>query len=449
MKTTQCFLLALVTVAAYGCNPEETEHIKETTPTEAVVGSLELPRLAAGDQLVVHSTTLDGKPQITYSMGYNAELKHSRWVAFAWTDATAQKNWNRKNWTNGDPFAPDPSLPEGQRTELDDYYADNYDRGHICASADRLYSKEANEHTFYLSNMSPQLHSFNAGVWGNAENIVRSWAEDSSLRDTLFVAKGGTIAEGMYRVEPKHGKVVPEFYYMAVLRKKGDTYDAIGLWFEHKANSAKNLSPYVRSIDELEELTGIDFFYNLPDDVEQRVEAKVTGQWPGISAIEESDGALLYNSLMDNKMPEGFSIVTQKGSTQVWTATQQYGLKASAFINKKNLETESMLLMPSVEGATSLQMQMAVNFLEQARLTDHVDVLVSTNYAGGNANPADAEWTSVLAKQSKLPKGDSWSYTKLNIDLSSFGGKRLTVAVRYTSTTLTAPTLELKELIIK
>lgn len=71
------------------------------------------------------------------------------------------------------------------------------------------------------------------------------------------------------------GLIVPRYFFMALLCKKGDTYKAIGLWAEHinADHSSDKLSDYAVSIDELEQLTGIDFFCNLPDDTERRVES--------------------------------------------------------------------------------------------------------------------------------------------------------------------------------
>ena len=89
------------------------------------------------------------------------------------------------------------------------------------------------------------------------------------------VCKGGTIDEPdqIMRTTPK-GLIVPKYFFMAVLCKNSQGYKAIGLWTEHYAtdHSNDNLLNYVVSIDELERLTGIDFFCNLPDDLEEKTE---------------------------------------------------------------------------------------------------------------------------------------------------------------------------------
>ena len=123
--------------------------------------------------------------------------------------------------------------------------------------------------------MQPQLNIFNAGLWLKMENIVsRTWNQ-ASFRDTLFICKGGTIdsPDKIMLTTPK-GLIVPKYFFMAVLCKNSQGYKAIGLWTEHYATDHKNdnLLNYVVSIDELERLTGIDFFCNLPDDLEEATE---------------------------------------------------------------------------------------------------------------------------------------------------------------------------------
>ena len=265
-----------------------------TTPAavrnEAMHG-MEIPSLMTGtaDALIVH-TLPDGK--LNYCIGYNTALKANCWTAYKWYSGFSSNNslWNRNRWRNGesyngyggtgDPFQPDPVLPEEFRTNLSDYSGSGYQRGHILGSADRLNSKEANGQTFYLSNIHPQLGGFNGdGIWWNLENFLRGTYDQSTFRDTLYVVKGGTISEGNYKMVGNSGKLVcPKYFYMAILAfakkyaKSNGGYYAIAFWMEHKENSDAVSSKYAISIDELERRTGIDFFCNLPDDIEDAVE---------------------------------------------------------------------------------------------------------------------------------------------------------------------------------
>ena len=131
-----------------------------------------------------------------------------------------------------------------------------------------------------LSTSQPQVNGFNGGVWVNMEGRLREW-NTSNFRDTLYVVKGGTISEGKYKMLGSGRQVAcPDYYYMAILayakrhEKSNGGYFAIAFWMEHKMNSEAVSSKYAINIDELENRTGIDFFCNLPDDIEAAVESR-------------------------------------------------------------------------------------------------------------------------------------------------------------------------------
>jgi endonuclease G len=132
-----------------------------------------------------------------------------------------------------------------------------------------------NAQTFMYSNMSPQISAFNQGIWGVLETRVRGWVGGS---DTLYICAGGTVlkeSDIMGYTSPS-SMAVPKYYFKVILRKKAATgaYDAIGFWFDHKNYGNEALSSrHVKTIDDIEALTGIDFFYQLPAAEQNRVEA--------------------------------------------------------------------------------------------------------------------------------------------------------------------------------
>lgn len=251
---------------------------------------LEMPRLDSDNLYNCYTTRYRGMETVTFSIEYDTEKRHSKWVAFTFDNTTVQVNWNRNNWEytswGGDPFQPDPLLPDGIRIGDEEHKRDRYDRGHLCASADRLYSRDANEQTFYYSNISPQLNGFNTGIWLDLENKVQNWGSNPDMRDTLYVVKGGTIRDGeFYDSRGQHGViatdinkmsgiVVPAHYFMALVCRKSDSFYGIAFYFDHTDRHTGNLSNYAITIDELEEKTGIDFFCNFPDKVENAIESK-------------------------------------------------------------------------------------------------------------------------------------------------------------------------------
>ena len=150
-------------------------------------------------------------------------------------------------------------------------------------SSDRQASTDQNKQTFYISNAHPQYQKHNGGLWNTLEDKVQSWGNNTSLRDTLYVVKAGTIEDDQVLAPTSTGLVVPKYFYMAVLRVKNDQYKALAFWTEHTNTSITkaNWKDYAITIDELEEKTGIDFFCNLPDDIEDEVEKNLdTGLWP-------------------------------------------------------------------------------------------------------------------------------------------------------------------------
>jgi endonuclease G len=178
-----------------------------------------------------------------------------------------------------DAWHEDDQIPQKYRTTYADHYQNGYDRGHMIASADRLESREMNRQTFCYSNVHPQLNVLNAGVWMEMEEKLRRWNTDA-FRDTLYVVKGGTIDnEAQILERTKAGIIVPKYFYMAILCVKDGRYKAMAFWIEHrKSYSADDhkLRNHVFTIDQLETFTGIDFFCNLPDFIEDGVEGDVT-----------------------------------------------------------------------------------------------------------------------------------------------------------------------------
>ena len=233
---------------------------------------IEVPALKSGGLFVSNWTVENDDSIMTYCYEFNTSQLHSNWVAYRFDAITRQRNTTRT-----DAWSDDPALPSQYRIGTGTF--SGYDRGHICPSADRLYSEEANAKTFYMSNMSPQLNSFNTGIWETLESAIRTKGQSATFADTLYVVKGGLVSSGQMLgyVSRSGGKrvAVPKYYFCAALRKKGSTYNAIGFFLEHKVYEAdeKSLSLYVMSIDTLEEKTGIDFFHNLPDNIETTVES--------------------------------------------------------------------------------------------------------------------------------------------------------------------------------
>ena len=284
-------LLPLLTLTLAACSSDDDEYpITPTQPEEVeVIPSgkkasaayrLEVPARDENNLFVSHWTVENGDSVMSYCFEFNKQKYHTRWVAFRFDRITRQKNIGRTN-----AWADDPDLPSAYQIGTD--YFNGYQRGHICASADRLYSTAANNTTFYMSNMSPQIGNFNEGVWLNLENLVQALGHDASFADTLYVVKGGTIEDDQIKAYVNRSKgikmAVPQYYFVALLKENvgisGSTYAGIAFLLEHRKygdNEISSLENFACSIDELEEFTGIDFFPRLPEKVQNVVESGFT-----------------------------------------------------------------------------------------------------------------------------------------------------------------------------
>lgn len=269
--------------SSYVLGPEATE---TTVGNATHPGRMEVPALIDGDEFITHTAfasdaTTDRVPN--FYVSYSPTQHHSHWVAFRF-DATTRKKLTTRAESTGYPQDPDcaSSLPTSA------FRGTGYDHGHICASADRLFSSQANEQTFYMTNMSPQIPQFNQTYWNYYETYVQNYGRQESLCDTLYVVKGGTIGEGQTNTTLNCNGVkvpVPAHYFMALLKVKDHHYSAMAFWMEHReydtvSNKNAELSAHAISIDELESHTGFDFFPMLPDDVERQVESTLnTSDW--------------------------------------------------------------------------------------------------------------------------------------------------------------------------
>lgn len=243
------------------------------TPSTEITSRMETPQaLTDGTTLVLSHTTREtsGREVLTYSLEFDKAKYHSRWVAFRFDGDTRAKNVSRSD----EPFSDDPSLPSNLRIGSNGF-GFTYNRGHLCASADRLYSRSANAATFYMSNMSPQLGSFNQAYWITLEGLVQKLGRNSSFADTLYVVKGGTVKDGQILdwVNRVNGTrvAVPKYYYMALLKVKNGTYSSIAFWMEHKDYGytydhqapLSQIATHALTVNDLEQKTGINFFPNL------------------------------------------------------------------------------------------------------------------------------------------------------------------------------------------
>lgn len=260
---------------------------------------LEFPKVKKGtSKVIVHETAQYG---VNFCTEFDTSKKSQRWSCYAVYKSNNLKGWNRNNWKskegllwNGktwykDPFQIDPEIPANVQPGVNEFSSSSmpsegityFQRGHIVASEDRICSKDVNGQTFYMTNMQPQIGEFNTGIWEKMEEKIRSFLtynmskQAAHANDTMYVCKGGTIDKSEQILGYTKNKfIVSKYFFAAVMIKNKSGHKAIGFWFEHKKDypPTEKLSAHIVNIAKLEELTGIDFFCNLPDDEERQIE---------------------------------------------------------------------------------------------------------------------------------------------------------------------------------
>ncbi len=200
-----------------------------------------------------------------FTLSYDEKYEQPIWVAYKLTKERLENKVAKRT----DNFREDPNISSESAT-LNDYKKSGYDRGHLAPAADFSYSKESMSSTFYLSNMSPQLPNFNRGIWKILEEQVRSWATQNN---ELFVVTG-PIFQGKPKDKIGRNKVgVPTHYYKVILDIQPPEVKGIGFILEHKKYAdPKSFFTYAVSIDKVEEMTGLDFFPNIPNNLEDEIE---------------------------------------------------------------------------------------------------------------------------------------------------------------------------------
>lgn len=204
-----------------------------------------------------------------YSLSYNEQYEQAEWVAYELKkEQITNKNFKR-------PYFINDSKVKTKSAYYKNYKNSGYDRGHLCPAGDRKFSKEAFDETFLTSNISPQKHDFNSGIWNRLEQKTRYWAQK---HDRLYVVTGGVLKDNLKTIGSDK-VAVPNYFYKIILDNTEPEIKAIAFLMPHK-DSEKGLYKFVVSIDEIEELTGIDFFPALPDELENNLEkSKSYAKW--------------------------------------------------------------------------------------------------------------------------------------------------------------------------
>ena len=196
-----------------------------------------------------------------FSLGYSEEHEQAAWVAYLLSSRHGENLHNRRN-----NFRADPQVSSGSASPQD-YTNSGYDRGHLAPAADFDFSREALSESFYMSNMSPQLPSFNRGDWKELEDLVRQWA---TREDSLWVVSGPVLKKGLQKIGA-NGVSVPDYFYKIILDVRQPEIKMISFLMPNKKIN-QDLRNWVVPVDSVEKVSGLDFFPQLPDVLEDSLE---------------------------------------------------------------------------------------------------------------------------------------------------------------------------------
>ncbi len=266
-KSVYAIILVVIAICFYFYetqrNEDASQHILEqedlqTSREQDADGFKPLSRkdfLPSSTNQVIHHST--------YSLSYSEKHEQAEWTAHILRESDITNN-NFKR-----PYFEIDNMVKTGAAHWRNYKKSGYDRGHLVPAGDRTGSKKVYEETFLTSNISPQEHEFNAGIWNRLEQKTRYYAK---RYDELYVVTGPVFKGNMDEIGTENVTVPSAFYKIIYRQDNNDDGKILAFLMPHQASS-KSIYEYVTSVDEIERLTGIDFFAQMPDNLENQLEA--------------------------------------------------------------------------------------------------------------------------------------------------------------------------------
>lgn len=216
--------------------------------------NLEIPKLQEGipNKIIIRTG---------YTTSYNCGTKNPNWVAWCLT----KEHINGRARRSKEKFTADEDVMS-PKADTYDYSRTGFDRGHMCPAGDNKWSNKAMKQSFLMTNICPQNKGLNRGSWNEIEQLCRKWAKKYGK---LYIACGPIYFHGYHRKIGTHKIWVPDAFFKCILCLENKP-KAIG--FICKNEDGKHKKNVSLPVDDVERITGIDFFSNLPDELENRIE---------------------------------------------------------------------------------------------------------------------------------------------------------------------------------
>jgi len=230
-----------------------------------------------------------------YTVSYNKDTKIPNWVAWHLTAEHVTGPYRRP----GGAWHEDKEVPEPRAT-FADYRDGIWSRGHMCPAGDSKWDRDAMYDTFLLTNCCPQHANLNSGVWNQIEMSCRRWAEKYG---DIYIVCGPILFRQKHETIGPNMIVVPEAFFKVVLCLKGDPK---GIGFVcRNTDGSKAKDFYVNSISQVERITGMTFFPNLPNDIAEAVKSQADlGQWDGKASGKREPSSSLEMAEREKARPK-------------------------------------------------------------------------------------------------------------------------------------------------
>lgn len=271
MKSRYLFSLfgLIVALSVMICFARNTNNAEQQVPKQYKANNktianqdkvdLILPSYRENELLVTHKG---------YTLVYNKKYNTPKWVA--WT-LTAEKTYGQI--PRASKFFADPKLPKANRVDWYEYKESGYDRGHMCPSGDNKWDQVAMNECFYMSNICPQNKILNDGSWKYLENSCRDWARREGC---IYIVCGPVYKRVEHEtIGMQHSIAVPEGFFKVVLTLRKGHEKAVGFYYNNDASN-QPMKKAVMTVDDVEKMTGIDFYPSLDDELEDRLESALS-----------------------------------------------------------------------------------------------------------------------------------------------------------------------------
>ena len=246
-------IFGLISLMLFSCKKDQNEKKEIIQGTNTFVGQYQnTTESAFSTNYLPISTTHQIIKHDYYTLSYNEKFEQAEWVAYE-----LKKEYLKNNDFKRPYFIEDPKVTTGS-ADWRNYKKSGYDKGHLCPAGDMEFDKKAYNDTFYTSNISPQKHDFNSGIWNRIEQKTRYWA---GKYNDIYVVTGGVLKDSDKKIGTEE-VAVPKYFYKIILAKSGKENKAIAFLVPNE-NSDKSIYDFVVPIETIEKMTKIDFFPNL------------------------------------------------------------------------------------------------------------------------------------------------------------------------------------------